>query len=271
MPPRLPCGTYYGETLRRRAVAEVILTETRYAPGAQLPRHCHEHAYFCLVRCGGYVETYGSRQRTCGPMTVAYHPPDEVHGQRLSDAEVRSFNVELTPPWWKKLAGAEELRQRGADFAGGEAACLAIRLREEFRRFDTASPLAVEGLVLELLAAALRGTPAEGEGKPPAWLLRARDRLHDEFAAPPRLAELAAEAGVHPGHLVAAFRRHFRCTTGEFVRRRRIDWACRRMSDRDVSLAEVALAAGFSDQSHFSRTFKRLTGLTPAAYREQLA
>ena len=59
MPPRLTCGNYYGETLRRRTVAGVVLTETRYAPHSRLPRHSHEHAYFCLVRRGGYVETYG--------------------------------------------------------------------------------------------------------------------------------------------------------------------------------------------------------------------
>src|SRR5262245_28211819 len=101
MPPRLPCGKYYGETLQRRQVADLILTETRYRPNTHVPRHCHEHAYFCLVRRGGYAETYGTRQRTCGPMTLAYHPPEEVHDQRFADAEVRSFNVEVAPAWWQ--------------------------------------------------------------------------------------------------------------------------------------------------------------------------
>jgi AraC family transcriptional regulator len=271
MQPRLACGNYYGETLRRRRVAGLVLTETRYAPRAALPRHCHEHAYFCLVRRGGYAETYGGRERACGPMTLAYHPPDEVHAQRMADAEVRSFNVEVTPAWWERLGPAAALRQQGCDIPDPPAAALAVRLHEEFRDFDDASPLAVEGLVLELLAAALRRVaPAEGP-RPPAWLLRARDRLREEFAAPPRLAALAAEAGVHPVHLAAEFRRHFRCTAGEFVRRRRIEWASRRLAEGGLSLAEVALAAGFADQSHFGRTFKRLVGLTPAAYRAQLA
>lgn len=266
MPPRLACGHYYGETLRHRRVADVVLTETRYAPRTLLPRHCHEHAYFCLVRRGGYVETYGPHQRTCGPMTLAYHPPEEVHGQQIADAEVRSFNVELTSPWLRRLG--DGLRQRGADFVGGSLAGLAVRLQEEFHHPDAASPLAVEGLVLELLAAVQRAATRR-EPVVPGWLLRVRERLWEEFAAPPNLTTLAAEAGVHPGHLVAAFRRHFRCTAGEFVRRRRIDWACTRLIDTDVSLAEVALAAGFADQSHFSRTFKRLVGVTPAAYRAQ--
>jgi AraC family transcriptional regulator len=267
MPPRLTCGTYYGETLRRRTVAGVVLTETRYAPHSRQPCHCHEHAYFCLVCRGGYVETYGTHRRTCRPMTLAYHPPEEVHSEQVAGDEVRSFNVELTAAWWHRLGGAALLRQRGADFSGGPATGLVVRLREEFRHFDTASPLAVEGLVLELVAAALREAAADAAPAPPAWLSRARDRLHDEFSDPPGLAELAGEAGVHPGHLAAMFRRHFRCTAGEFVRRRRIDWACGRLAGTGVSLADVALAAGFADQSHFTRTFKRLVGVTPAAYR----
>jgi AraC family transcriptional regulator len=271
VPICLSCGSYYGETVRRRRVADLVLTETRYAANAELPRHCHEHAYFCLVRRGGYAETYGTQLRTCGPMTLAYHPPQEVHAQQMGDAEVRSFNVEVTPPWWERLEGTAALRQRGTDFSGGPATVLGVRLHEEFRHFDDASPLAVEGLVLELLAAVVRSAAGEAEPKPPAWLLRVRDRLHDEFADPPRLADLATNAGVHPVYLAAAFRRHFRCTAGEYVRRRRIDWACKRLAEGELSLAEVALAAGFSDQSHFGRIFKRLVGLTPAAYRDQLA
>jgi AraC-like DNA-binding protein len=269
MPPRLACGNYYGDTLRRRRVAEVILTETRYAPHTLLPRHSHEHAYFCLVLCGGYAETFGPHRRTCGPLTVAYHPPEEFHGQQMAEAEVRSFNVELTPAWWQRPGGAAFRRQRATDFVGGPAASVALRLQKELRDFDSASPLAVEGLVLELLAVVERSALAEDGPSPPPWLLRARDRLHEGFATPPRLADLAAEAGVHPGHLAAAFRRHFHCSAGEFVRRRRIDWCCRQLAESDQSLAEVAFGAGFADQSHFGRTFKRLVGLTPAAYREQ--
>jgi AraC family transcriptional regulator len=73
---------------------------------------------------------------------------------------------------------------------------------------------------------------------------------------------------VHPGYLASAFRRHFGCTIGEFVRRQRIALACRALTDGDAPLADVAIEAGFADQSHFTRTFKRQLGMTPAAYRK---
>ena len=82
------------------------------------------------------------------------------------------------------------------------------------------------------------------------------------------LEEIAAVAGVHPVHLASVFRRHYGCTVGDAVRRLRIDYACRQLARSEVSLAEIALDAGFASQSHFTRTFRRLTGTTPAQYRK---
>ena len=57
--------------------------------------------------------------------------------------------------------------------------------------------------------------------------------------------------------------------SGEYVRRQRIALACRSLAESDMPLADVAIEAGFADQSHFTRTFKRQLGVTPAAYRRQ--
>jgi AraC-like DNA-binding protein len=57
---------------------------------------------------------------------------------------------------------------------------------------------------------------------------------------------------------------------GSYVRRLRLDWAARELVRSETSLAGVALEAGFADQSHFTRFFKRHTGLTPQAYRRAM-
>src|SRR6516164_8411719 len=103
MSERLPRGHFYGTTERHRRVGDLVLSETRYAPGLRLPKHNHEHAYICLVRRGGYAETYGTRQRECGPRTVAFHPPEELHAQHMHQAEVWSFNVELSTAWLRQV------------------------------------------------------------------------------------------------------------------------------------------------------------------------
>jgi AraC family transcriptional regulator len=82
---------------------------------------------------------------------------------------------------------------------------------------------------------------------------------------------VAARVGVHPFHLSKVFRRFRRQTMGDYVQRLRVQYACRLLTSGETSLAEVALAAGFADQSHFTRVCRRLTGTTPGALRDTLA
>jgi AraC family transcriptional regulator len=84
---------------------------------------------------------------------------------------------------------------------------------------------------------------------------------------PVRLADLAREVAVHPAHLARAFRQQFGTSVGGYVRRLRLDRAAAELERSDKALAAIALAAGFADQSHFTRSFRRHTGFTPGAYR----
>jgi AraC family transcriptional regulator len=81
------------------------------------------------------------------------------------------------------------------------------------------------------------------------------------------LSQQAACVGVHPVHLAREFRRFYHCTIGDYIRQLRIKFACEKLVQSDLPLSEIALASGFFDQSHFTRTFKQLTGKTPQAYR----
>jgi AraC family transcriptional regulator len=265
MVERLPGGRFLGEVTRRRLIAGLSLSETRYAPGTRLPPHRHEQAYLCLVRRGTYCEEYAGLRRACGPLTVAFHPAAELHAEDFG-GEVWSFNVEFPPPWLRRAGGAGAALDRPLDSQGGPLAGLALRLFDEFEQPDEVSPLVVEGLALELLGRWAREVAAGTSRAVPPWLRRVRERLEGDYAGPPCLTELAADAGVHPGHLAAAFRRHFGCTAGEYVRRQRVAAACRRLTGTDLPLAAVALEAGFADQSHFTRTFRRHLGLTPAEF-----
>ena len=118
-----------------------------------------------------------------------------------------------------------------------------------------------------MMAELARCSSKQSEQGVPAWLDEVRQKLASRIAETPPLAELAASAGVHPVHLAREFRRHFRCTIGDFVRRVRVEFACREIAETDAPLSEVALAAGFYDQSHFSNVFRQFTGMTPTAYR----
>jgi AraC family transcriptional regulator len=71
---------------------------------------------------------------------------------------------------------------------------------------------------------------------------------------------------VHSVHLARQFKRTFGWTVGDYVRRLRVEFVCQQL-ETGKPLAELALRAGFSDQSHLTRIFKRFTGQTPGEYR----
>ena len=135
---------------------------------------------------------------------------------------------------------------------------------------DNVSALAIEGLFLEMLAEASRCSRNIAEHRLPRWLKQVKESIDVSFSHHLTIAAMAKTVGVHPVHLATAFRKHYRCTIGEYIRQRRVEYASRQLSQSDAPLVEIALAAGFSDQSHFSKTFKLFTGLSPARFRATL-
>jgi AraC family transcriptional regulator len=84
------------------------------------------------------------------------------------------------------------------------------------------------------------------------------------------MEELAIGEGVHPADLARNFRRFYGSSAGEYVRRVRVEAARRLIRESDELLVNIALACGFSSQSHLCTTFRRVTGFTPGSYRQQL-
>jgi AraC family transcriptional regulator len=252
--------------VRSRTAGDFVLTETRYAGGTLLATHAHEYGCLVVALDGAFDEQLGTRRRTVAPGTVILRPEGEPHSNRFGPAGGRCLNVEMRPQWLarvRELAGASD---RSAAFNGGSFASLGRRLHAELIHGDDLSPLMVESLVLGLLAGVAR-EERRGTQTIPSWLLRAKERIDDDATARLTLHDLAHEAGVHPVHLAAAFRRCFGRTVATYVLQLRVELACRQLLGTEAPLADIALASGFSDQSHFGRRFKQAIGVTPAAYR----
>jgi AraC family transcriptional regulator len=261
-------GRFFGRARAQRETAGVVLVESHHAAGSRLPRHSHERAYFCVNFGGAYLESYGRRRRTCRTGMLVFHPPGECHEEE-HHTDVASLNVEVDGAWLRRVGELGAPLDQPAEFAGDDIAAAGAEILRELRRDDRDSSLAIEGLTFEILAAsARRKEPVDKRA--PRWLRDARD-LVDAHVGAVSLRAVAADAGVHPVHFAATFRRFLGCSIGEYQRRRRFEHARAKLGDRELTLAQIAASAGFADQSHFTRTFKRFTGMTPSDYRTFLA
>ena len=267
MDPRLTQGNFYGEMLRQHDAGGFCLSQTRYRPGSTLPRHSHESHYICFVLSGTYKERYERRTRSCQPAMVLYHPAGELHAQYFDKTAVDLFRVEVNPARLRYVSHSD-LSMDGRDFRGGLPVGLAHKLYQEFRAPDDVSHLAIEGLGLELIATIARDSGRHVSSRQPQrWLSQAHELIKSRYLEHLTLGEIAGTVGVHSVTLAREFRRHYDCTVGGLMRRERIGFACRELLKPEGSLAEIAIAAGFYDQSHFAKTFKKLTGITPAEYQ----
>ena len=259
-----PARALPGYHVRQQAAAGLIMTETRHPPRFHIPSHAHDLHSFYFVLGGALTEHSDTAPLPLDTWSLVFTPAGHIHRNAFHDGGGRCFLVELDGSWASRFAEAGLPLHDPMVLNEPGLPGLALGLHREFRDPDPLLPLAMESLALEVMAGLAR---ARTEALAPLWLRRARELLHDRFAERITLAELAGAVGVHAVQLVRTFRKRYRHSPGEYQRRLRVDHASRQLATTRRSCAAIAQAAGFSDQPHFCRVFKRRTGMTPAEFR----
>ncbi len=255
-----------GEVVRRRSIGSFTLSENVYPAGMTLASHAHRETLITFVIEGCFEERYASGSMICRPGTVRYLPAGEPHSNQI-EFELRCLHVSSEAEVFDRLARQSVVPNKPAQINGLTATWLANRLYAEFSREDTASAMAIEGLVLAILAEIARGESRPNTMLVPEWLRQATEIVESRFLERLSLAEIASEVGVHYVHLSRQFHKYNRCTIGELIRRRRVQYASHLLAHSQTPLAEIALICGFSDQSHLSFLFKRYMGVSPSKFR----
>jgi AraC family transcriptional regulator len=244
----------------------VKVEEMVYAPGLCVARHSHDTSNFIYIIAGAHWSGHGRGGDTCAPRTVRFLPAGEPH-ENYFPVGSRSLNFELRQPILDLAAEHSPIICSPGELAQPSAVALGARLHREFRQKDDVSGLDIEAVILQLLLSDGQDS-APRRGFVPAWLLRIREMLREQEHPRPTLNELSRCVDRHPVQISRQFHRHFGCTISEYMRRVRIARAQSLLScRRDLEVAEIALACGFSDQSHFTTAFHRLTGVPPHRYR----
>lgn len=107
--------------------------------------------------------------------------------------------------------------------------------------------------------------------KTPDWVKELKEIIQDQIDTNLSLTNISKSLDIHPSYLSREFSKHFNnLSFGEYTRKMRIEKAIELIRTSPYSLTEIAYLTGFSDQSHFTRIFKKHTGQNPSAYRKKI-
>lgn len=240
----------------------------------RLWRWYHETYSLCTITTGPAQWAYRGKQLWTRPGETMMMEPGEVHDSRRLPRGFSTFRVVLLSPILVENI-AVELGAHRPHLVGGNVAdprvfhslvSLHRAVEEGATVLERDSRLAE--CVRHLLTSCAERPAMMPTGRETAAVRRARDHLHERWAEGVSLSELAAAAGVSRFRLLRAFSRELGLTPHAYLIRLRVERA-RSMLATGMSVAAVALATGFADQSHLTRHFKRVCGVPPAAYVAQ--
>ncbi|WP_296597970.1 helix-turn-helix transcriptional regulator [Phenylobacterium sp.] len=204
-------------------------------PGA-LPRHRHAEGYVALVIAGGYEEAGDAGRRRVGAGDVVVHRAFEAHLNRTPPAGAQVLNLPLPTVRLGAFGQVDDLDALVATAAHDPRAA-SEALAAAFR---AVGPGGADWP--DLLAAAL----ARGDARP--------------------LGEWAADFGLSAEHLSRGFGRVFGVSPQRFRLESRVRAVLPGLAD-EASLADLAVAYGFADQAHMTRSIRAITGRPPGAWR----
>jgi AraC-like DNA-binding protein len=254
----------------RAAIGGVELLRARFRGRAFAP-HRHDTYAIGVTEVGTQLFDYRGRTERSRPGQVVVLHPDEAHDGRAGDGAGFGYRIVYVEP--------ARIAEAARAVRGGPAAlpfvaepvshrpALARAVAGAFRA--GADPLALDALVLRLAEGMLDADPDDAVGRAAprvdhAALDRARALLRERRAVV-RSEELEAVTGLGRYELARQFRIRHGTSPYRYSLLRRLDFARSRLGG-DVPLAEVALAAGFADQAHFTRMFRAAYGMTPGRY-----
>lgn len=262
-----PSGPSCRRLLRTLEIPGFTLCEAVWDAASIITTRADTWAMIGLTIEGGCENEWEHARVRCSSGSLLFHAPGQAHSCRISGAGSHSLVVAIDPAVLQRAADALPNVSHLRNSRRAPPHWLLFHLHRELALGDDLSAASVENTVFAILAELSERPGFEVRGEAPQWLRRVQEQIDEEFRWHHTLQSLAHAVGVHRVHLAREFPRRFGCTVGHYIRQRRVEVACHRLSTSRDSLSEIALDVGFADQSHFTNTFRRLVGVSPGVFR----
>lgn len=266
---QLQTGEFYGQTNQTIHLDGITLTDTEYTLD-RVDWHYHENAYFTFILQGNVIEGNKKEVYNCAAGSLLFHNWQEPHYNIKPEGYTRGFQIELKNTWFDALDFNVGQLQGSTKITNVDLKFLLYKIFRETKIEDETTTLSIQTLILQTLAEMFRESNLVLD-KNPIWVDRIREILFYDFSENLTLDYLSKTLDIHPVHLSRDFSKYFNCNFGEYLRKLKVEKSYSLLSDKQLSLTEIAYGCGFSDQSHFNRCFKSVSGMSPKNFRKIIA
>ena len=255
-------GKFTGKIVDRLDVNGAIVNNASYAIDETNPGlHYHEIPHLCFL-LDGLVESYKPESSERNANHLNFYHSGEIHSAVSHSLISKSVNIEFGKDFLDKYEFAETDIEKAVE-KNLDIKFLILKIQQEMILNDSASKTSIESMLLNIL----RYTNKLKENGEPKWIRHLHSVLNDRWNEHLTLDELSTATGVHNVTISKHFRKYFSCTLGEYLRKLKIDKSISLIKNSNKSLTDIAIYCGFSDQSHFTRNFKQMTGFLPKEFR----
>ena len=260
-------GEYYGTMEMEQNLGGIFVSEYDYI----MPKtdwHYHENPYFMYVLQGDVRDFNKQQRRNCPSGTLIFHNWQEAHYNTKESKTARGFHIEFERKWFTDRKIDIDLWEGTQIIENPGIHHIMAKLYSEFRCYDHLSALSIELLLFEICEniELIRQSKSQ---KIPSWINDLKEILHHKQEGL-SLKYLSDQLGVHPGHISRAIPKYFSSTLGNYIRQQKIKKALKLIHNSNHTLQDITFTCGFSDQSHFIRTFKSFMGMTPNQYKSRI-
>lgn len=259
----LSTGKYSGDVSNFRQFDGIISGTTTYSKSnfnAEFHYHSNPHLSFILQ--GGNIETRKqvTTERKVGD--IMFFHSGELHRTLPANSLSKNMNLELESNFLKQN-NISEISIASLIVKNPNSKFLILKMYKELLEKDIYSNTSIQMLLLDTITKPINSN----SNKRPQWLIELLEILNDEWSKFHNLTDLSLAINVHPTTISKYFTRYCGCTLGEYMRKLKIDKSLTLIKNESLSLTEIAVECGFSDQSHFIRNFKKYTHHLPKEFQ----
>jgi AraC family transcriptional regulator len=258
-------GTYLGNVVDSLQADGVIVRANTFRNG-NVPAtiHYHENSHVSFVLQGGVLDKRKTWEIERLPGELMFFHAGEPHQTMIELFPTKNINLAIEHEFLQDNLTTEAAIKSAVD-RNPNAKFIMLKIYKELVAEDVFSDSSIKMLLLNLI---YTNPETDSKNTRPGWIKIVAQLTRDKWNESLTLKDLSEAAGVHPITISKHFPKYFSCTFGEYMRRLKIEKSLYFLKVSSFSLTDIAAECGFSDQSHFIRTFKQLTGFLPNKYKK---